>query len=143
MQIVFVIPVYNEQDTLEALAKGITDHMGARPHRILFVDDGSTDASYETLLRLREQLSTVDLIKFHGNAGKTKALVAAFSRAEGSVIVTMDADLQDDPAEITTLLEKLEEGYDMACGWKIVRRDPWHKRLPSRVYNAVISLAFG
>jgi len=143
MEVVFAIPVYNERETLESLAEGISRYAGDIDHRILFVDDGSTDGSYELLCTLRARYSTVDVIKLRRNFGKSQALAAAIHRARGDVLVTMDGDLQDDPEEIPKLLGKLAEGYDVVCGWKAARRDPWHKTFPSRIYNALVSWIFG
>lgn len=142
MSITFVIPVYNEEETLELLAEGIRENVGGRPCRILFVDDGSTDASWEILRKLRDRHPHIDIIRLRRNFGKTSALAVAFSRAQGDVLVTMDADLQDNPREIPALLEKLEQGYDVVCGWKQRRHDPWHKTIPSRIFNAWISRTF-
>ena len=143
MKITFLIPVCNERESLEPLAEGIAEHAAPHEHRILFVDDGSTDGSWEVLCRLHEQRDTVDLIRFRRNFGKSAALAAGFSRAEGDYVITMDGDLQDDPKEIPRLLEKLDEGCDVVVGWKQVRNDPWHKTIPSRVYNALVSRLFG
>lgn len=143
MKLVFVIPVFNERETLEPLAAGIARYASPHPYRILFVDDGSTDGSYDVLHSLHERDPRVGLLKLRRNYGKTRALAAGIAYAEGDVLITMDADLQDDPEEIPRLLAKLEEGYDMVCGWKANRRDPWHKVLPSRVYNALVNWLFG
>ncbi len=142
MNLCFVVPVYNERETLTALTEGITEHAEPHEHRILFVDDGSTDGSYDVLCELRAQYEAVDVIKLRRNYGKTRALAVAFERAEGDVVITMDADLQDDPKEIPKFLEKLDEGFDLVCGWKVNRKDPWHKTIPSRVYNFFIAKAF-
>lgn len=143
MEVVFAIPVYNERETLESLTEGISRYAAEVAHRILFVDDGSTDGSYDLLCTLRARYPTVDVIKFRRNFGKSQALAAAVHRAHGDVLVTMDGDLQDDPEEIPKLLAKLQEGYDVVCGWKAARRDPWQKTFPSRVYNALVSRLFG
>jgi glycosyltransferase involved in cell wall biosynthesis len=143
MKVTAVIPVYNEEHTLEALARGITDQLAAHDYRMLFVDDGSTDGSYEVLLRLRAENDRIDVIKFARNCGKTQALAVAFAQVSGDVVVTMDADLQDDPVELPRMLAKLDEGYDVVCGWKANRRDPFHKTIPSRVYNTGINALFG
>ena len=116
--ITFVIPVYNESPTLQDLARGIHDNVGNRPYRILFIDDGSTDNSWETLRALRDQNDAIDIIRLRRNFGKTSALAAGFAMARGDIIITMDADLQDDPREIPAMLSRLEEGYDVVCGWK-------------------------
>ena len=143
MQVVFVIPVYNEQETLEPLAEGIISQMGGRPHRILFVNDGSTDESWARILKLREKHANIDAIRLRRNFGKTIALTVGFANAQGGIIVTMDADLQDNPREILRMLVPIEEGdYDVVCGWKQRRKDPWHKTIPSRIYNAWIARTF-
>ncbi len=140
--ITFVIPVYNEEPTIETLAAGIRDNIGDREHTILFIDDGSTDDSWKVLLELHAQSDNIAIIRFRRNFGKTVALSLGFALAKGDIIVTMDADLQDDPAEIPSMLAKLEEGYDIVCGWKQRRHDPWHKTIPSRVFNAWIARSF-
>lgn len=142
MKITFVIPVYNERDTLEHLAAGIVKHTEGHDIRLLFVDDGSTDGSREVLQRLRETMANVEVIRFRRNAGKSAALATGFAHAEGDVVFTMDADLQDDPAEIPHFLEKMEEGFDVVVGWKMKRHDPWHKTFPSHVYNRFVAKTF-
>lgn len=141
-KISFVIPAYNEAPTLAALAEGIKAHVGAHDFRILFVDDGSTDNSWEVMEELRREDARIDLLRMRRNCGKTAALEAAFALVSGDVLITMDADLQDDPAEIPRMLAKLEEGYDLVCGWKKKRHDPWLKTFPSRFYNRQISGRF-
>lgn len=143
MSVTFVIPVYNEVESLDALAAGIVEHAAGVPHRILFVDDGSTDGSWERMLALRERHATVDALRLRRNFGKTVALRVGFSAAHGERVIMMDADLQDDPKEIPRMLAKLDEGYDLVCGWKQRRHDPWHKTLPSRVYNRWVARLFG
>ena len=143
MKVVIIIPVYNECPTLEPLVEGIAEHIGPHEHRILFVDDGSTDGSYEVLTRLRAEKPSVDFIKFRTNCGKTRALASAFDRAQGDVVVTMDGDLQDDPKELPRMFAKLDEGYDLVCGWKRTRHDPLTKVIPSRIYNKCVSWIFG
>ena len=143
MKVVFVVPVYNEHDTLEALVAGISLVACTFPHRILLVDDGSTDGSWAELLALRKRFPAMDLIKFRRNFGKTQALAVAFARSDADIVVTMDADLQDNPEEIPALLAKLNEGFDLVCGWKEKRQDPWHKTFPSRVYNTLVARVFG
>lgn len=143
MKIVVVIPVMNECPTLEKLVQDIVEHIAPHPYHLFFVDDGSSDGSWEELTRLCRVYPHVEAIRFARNLGKTAALDAAFHEAEGDLVLTMDADLQDDPKEIPRLVEKLEEGFDMVCGWKATRHDPWHKTLPSRLYNSVIAHAFG
>jgi len=138
----FVIPVYNERDTLPALAEGIARHAAPHPFRILFIADGSDDGSDKVLLELHERYPWVDTIRFRRNFGKTAALAAGFQRVRGDIVFTMDADLQDDPKEIPRFIEAIRAGADMVCGWKRKRHDPWHKTLPSRVYNCWVSWVF-
>ncbi|MCC6489658.1 MAG: glycosyltransferase family 2 protein [Candidatus Hydrogenedentes bacterium] len=142
MKITFVIPVYNERETLEPLVEGITQYVTPHPHRILLVDDGSTDGSHEVMCALRKRFDTVEIIRLRGNFGKSSALAAGFARADGDLVFTMDSDLQDEPKEIPRFLEKLAEGYDVVCGWKAVRHDPVHKTVPSRLYNGFVSWLF-
>jgi glycosyltransferase involved in cell wall biosynthesis len=143
MKLFFVIPVLNEEDTVATLARGIAAHCGGHAFHILFVDDGSTDGTYAALRMLQSTMPEVEVIRFRRNMGKSHALAAGFMRAHGDVVLMMDGDLQDDPVEIPRLLEKLEEGYDVVCGWKQNRNDPWHKTIPSRIYNRAMSRVFG
>jgi glycosyltransferase involved in cell wall biosynthesis len=142
MQVDFVIPVYNERDTLEALTTGILEHAAPHAVRIVFVDDGSTDGSTEVLRSLSQTHPEVEVIRFRRNFGKAAGLAAGFARTNGDVVFTMDADLQDDPAEIPHFLAKLEEGFDVVVGWKAKRLDPWHKTFPSHVYNGAVGRLF-
>ena len=143
MKLSFVIPVYNERDTLDELVKGIIEHASDHEVKIVFVDDGSTDGSFEELQRLHtEYPKEVRLVRQRGNFGKSAALATGFSRAEGDAVFTMDSDLQDDPKEIPRFIEKLEEGYDVVCGWKSTRHDPWHKTVPSFFYNKFVAWLF-
>ncbi len=142
MKLTFVIPVYNERETLEPLVAGITEHVKPHPHRIILVDDGSRDGSYDVMCALREKYPAVEIIRLRGNFGKSAALAAGFARADGDIVFTMDSDLQDEPKEIPRFIEKIAEGYDVVCGWKAIRHDPWHKTLPSRLYNGFVSWLF-
>src|SRR5688572_3389442 len=117
MKLFFVIPVLNEAGTVEALADGILQYGAPHDIRIMFVDDGSTDGTTAKVDALAELHPQVSVLHFRRNFGKSQALAAAFSKAEGDVIFTMDGDLQDDPAEIPRFLEKLDEGFDVVCGW--------------------------
>jgi len=137
-----VIPLLNEADNLHPLYEWLTDSMGEidKPYEVVFVDDGSTDASCVILEELfQNDPEHVRVIQFRRNFGKTAALTAGFAHARGQVIITMDADLQDDPSEIPALLAKLEEGYDLVAAWRVDRQDPLDKTLPSRIYNFVVS----
>lgn len=142
MKTTIVVPVCNELNNLEPLVEGILEHAAPYNPRILLIDDGSTDGSSNMLDRLHDRFVTVDVIRFRRNQGKSAALAAGFAHADGDTIVTMDADLQDDPKEIPRFIEKLNEGYDLVVGWKQVRHDPWTKTFPSRIYNGVADLLF-
>ena len=134
-----VVPVHDEDRSVELLydeLAGALDPLG-RPWEAVYVDDGSTDGSFAALTRLHDRAPNVRIVRLRRNFGKSAALAAGFRHAEGSVVVTIDADLQDDPAEIPRLLAKLEEGFDLVSGWKTKRRDPLTRRIPSRVFNRV------
>jgi dolichol-phosphate mannosyltransferase len=140
-----VVPVYNEQDTLVALHDELDD-VGQKHQYdldVVYVDDGSTDRSWERICELCARDSRVRGIRFRRNFGKAAALSAGFDAACGELVLTMDADLQDDPREIPKLLAKLEAGADVVSGWKKVRHDPWHKVIPSRVFNWLVSWLTG
>jgi dolichol-phosphate mannosyltransferase len=140
-----VLPAFDEALSLEELHRELDEVARARGYelQIIIVDDGSTDGTWEVVARLARQDSRVLGIRFRRNFGKAAALSAGFDAAVGEVIVTMDADLQDNPAELPNLLAKLEEGFDVVSGWKLPRHDPWHKVWPSRVFNALVSRMTG
>jgi len=145
----FVIPLLNEQDSLQPLYEAITRAVALLPpcyetYEIIFVDDGSTDRSPAVLRELHDSDPRhVRVIQFRRNFGKTPAMTAGFAHARGQVVVTMDADLQDDPAELPKLLAKLDEGYDLVGAWRSTRNDPLSKRLPSKIANFTISQVTG
>jgi len=138
-----LIPVLNEVDSLQELAQRIMQATSDLRIEIIFVDDGSSDGSWQLIERLSAQHSVIKGIRLRRNFGKAQALAAAVEAASAAVIVTMDADLQDDPAEIPAFLEKIDAGYDMVSGWKANRRDPLGKTLPSRVFNFFTRLISG
>ncbi len=142
MLISFVIPAHNEQETLRTLVEAIAAHV--RPHeaQIILVDDGSTDDTGVVIAQLADEYAAVETVSFPQNLGKTAALATGIGRAKGEIVFTLDADMQDDPKEIPQFLAKLDQGWDLVCGWKAIRHDPWHKTFPSRVYNACIKLLF-
>jgi glycosyltransferase involved in cell wall biosynthesis len=109
----------------------------------VFVDDGSTDGTLAALTRLHAAASNVKVVRLRRNFGKAAALAAGFRHADGDVVVTIDADLQDDPEEIPRLLAKLDEGYDLVSGWKAQRRDPLSRRIFSRIFNGVVGRVSG
>lgn len=141
-----VIPVYNEAPNLAELHRELTETLTAsgRSYEILFVDDGSTDGSFELAARLQEGDPHLRVIRFRRNFGQTAAFSAGFAYARGRVIVTADGDRQNDPRDIPALVEKLDEGYDIVCGWRRDRKDKWlTRRVPSIVANKLISRATG
>ena len=136
-----VVPIRNEERSVAFLYDELAaalEPLGV-PWEAVFVDDGSTDGSFAALTRLHAAAENVRVVRLRRNFGKAAALVAGFDQAQGDTIVTIDGDLQDDPAEIPRLLAKLEEGFDLVSGWKRERRDPLTRRLLSRVFNAVTS----
>src|SRR5919108_4134218 len=137
LDISVVIPLFNERESIDELYERLLAALLPITERfeILCVDDGSTDGSFAALRALHERDPRVRVIRFRRNYGKTAGLVAAFERCRGEVVITMDADLQDEPAEIPKLLARVAEGYDVVSGWKKDRHDPLSKTLPSRVFN--------
>jgi len=134
-----LVPAYEEEESLPELTEGIRsvcDDAGLS-FRVCFVDDGSQDDTWTVIRRLHAQDARVEGIRFRRNYGKSAALAVGFERARGRYVVTMDADLQDDPAEIPELIEILEDGYDLVSGWKRDRQDPLSKTIPSRFFNWV------
>ena len=139
-----VVPLLNEEQSLELLYGEIAAALEAEghPYEVIFVDDGSTDGSMDVLSRLHAETTNVVVVHLRRNFGKAAALQAGFLEARGDIVVTIDADLQDDPAEIPQLLAKLDEGFDLVSGWKTRRNDPLARRLFSRLFNwstAVVS----
>ena len=132
-----VVPLRDEERTVELLYDEVRAAVEPLAHawEIVYVDDGSTDGSWAALTRLHALHDNVRVVRLRRNFGKATALQAGFAEAAGDVIVTMDADLQDDPAEIPRLLAKLDEGFDLVSGWKTRRRDPLSRRLLSKVFN--------
>lgn len=141
----FVIPAINEAPSLETLRQEIGEAASAvgQDYEILFVDDGSKDATWATIAKMAADDAHVHGIRFRRNFGKAAALTAGFDACKGDIIFTLDADLQDDPREIPKLLEKLAAGADVISGWKKKRHDPWHKVIPSRVFNWTVGLLTG
>jgi glycosyltransferase involved in cell wall biosynthesis len=144
-EISVVVPVFNEQDNIGSLHKQITEVLAGRyEYEIIFVDDGSTDASSATLEQLHKVDACVKVIFLARNFGQTAALSAGFTSAKGKIIVALDADLQNDPADIPRMLEKLNEGFDVVSGWRKKRHDKAITRLiPSKVANWLISTITG
>ena len=140
-----VVPVYNEEENVEPLHHKLDQSLKALglSYEILYVDDGSRDRSFELLTTIAEQDERVKLIRFRRNFGQTAAMAAGMKCAAGKVIIPMDADLQNDPADIPHLLAKLDEGFDVVSGWRKNRKDDIIRRIPSRLANGLISRVTG
>jgi glycosyltransferase involved in cell wall biosynthesis len=136
-----VIPVYNEAASLDILYRELVQVAVAQGYEldIIFVDDGSTDGSWDTIRRLAAADPRVRGMRFRRNFGKAAALSAGFQACRGELIMTLDADLQDDPREIPRFLTEMGNQFDVISGWKKVRHDPWHKVGPSRIFNRMVS----
>ena len=146
LQISVAIPLLNEEESLTELTQWIDKVMKANnfSYEILFVDDGSTDGSWNLIQELSKKYDSVRAIKFRRNYGKSPGLQKAFEAAKGDVIITMDADLQDSPDEIPELYRMIkEDGYDLVSGWKQKRYDPITKTIPTKLYNGVTRLMSG
>jgi glycosyltransferase involved in cell wall biosynthesis len=140
-----VVPLYNEEESLVELSvalKKVLDGLRAN-WEVLFIDDGSTDRSYSKIQEIHRVNSRFKCIKFKRNYGKSAALQEGFKAAIGDYVITMDADLQDDPEEIPNMIARINEGYDLVSGWKKVRKDPFIKKHTSRLFNLVTSLMVG
>jgi len=144
MMVSVVIPLFNENESISDLYIEICDALSSYDNwEIIFVDDGSSDGSKEKIIEIISKDSRSKLISFYRNFGKSAALSEGFKYSKGDIIITMDADLQDDPAEISNLITKINEGYDLVSGWKKVRHDPWTKTFPSIIFNFVTRLLTG
>ncbi|HLX12457.1 MAG TPA: glycosyltransferase [Bacteroidota bacterium] len=143
-EISIIVPLYNEEQSLKELYEQIRSALHrSGNYEIIFVDDGSTDGSARVLHDLRHRDKRVKIIRFRRNFGKSAALSVGFQNARGEYVITMDADLQDDPAEIPSLINELKKGYDLVSGWKRKRHDPITKTIPSKFFNAVTSIMTG
>jgi Glycosyltransferases involved in cell wall biogenesis len=146
MKISIVIPIYNEEESVGTLYEKIIDTMNKLPYdyEIIAVDDGSTDNTFNKLKEIASKDKRLKVISFKRNYGQTAAMFAGFQHASGDVVITMDADLQNDPADIPILIEKIDEGYDVVSGWRKDRKDPFFSRtLPSKIANYIISNVTG
>jgi glycosyltransferase involved in cell wall biosynthesis len=144
MKISVVIPVFNEEDSVKELYGQISTALkNQKKYEIIFINDGSSDKSEKAIIDLSNEDKRVKLISFYRNFGKSAALSEGFKYASGEIIITMDADLQDDPNEISNLISKLDKGYDLVSGWKQKRYDPWTKTFPSKIFNFVTRILTG
>ncbi|MDD2732606.1 MAG: glycosyltransferase family 2 protein [Desulfuromonadaceae bacterium] len=146
MEVSIVVPIYNERDNVEALysaLKSALQSMGCS-YEIIMVDDGSFDGSYTVLSRLAAEDTCLKVIRFRRNFGQTAAMSAGFDNAKGDIIIPMDGDLQNDPADIPRLMEKIHEGYDVVSGWRRDRKDTFvTRKIPSMLANTLISRLTG
>ena len=146
IEISVVVPILNEEESVALLRDRVIDALEPldRPFEVLFVDDGSTDESFQRLDAMAKDDPRIVVLKFRRNFGQTAAMTAGIEYARGRKIVTMDGDLQNDPADIPMMLEKLEEGYDLVVGWRINRQDKWlSRKLPSMIANWLIGKVTG
>ena len=146
IEVSVVIPVFNEEDNMDELCHKLHGSMSelGRSYEIILVDDGSTDGSWEKMQEMSNAVPYLRLIRFRRNFGQTAAISAGIHHAHGNIIVTMDADLQNDPADIQLLLDRVDRGFDVVSGWRKDRKDAFlHRRLPSIIANALISRITG
>lgn len=145
MDLSVVIPVYNEELCLPELQERLAEALRPlhKSYECLYVNDGSTDSSLRVLKELKNRYPEIKIISFKRNFGQTAALSAGFHYSQGKIIVTLDADLQNDPADIPMMLAKLNEGYDLVSGWRSKRQDNWLRRFPSQLANGLISKVTG
>ena len=138
-----VIPVLNEQDSIESLYNGICSNLANFNKEIIFINDGSSDDTKKNIERIISKDSNVRLINFNRNYGKATALSEAFKISKGNIVITMDGDLQDDPSELINLIAKINEGWDLVSGWKKIRKDPLMKILASKLFNFITRFKTG
>jgi glycosyltransferase involved in cell wall biosynthesis len=140
-----VIPALNEEPAIGELLEELESVMKAlgESWEVIFVDDGSVDGTWARLVELKRTRPDITAVRLRRNFGKAAALTAGFQQARGAIIVTMDADLQDDPHEIPHLMAKVREGFDLVSGWKARRNDPWTRRALSRMFNGVVGAVTG
>jgi len=143
-KISIIIPVYNESNSIDKLYYELQDNLESKyNYEIIFINDGSSDGSKEKIINLISSNSKVKLIDFYKNKGKSIALNEGFKMSFGDIIITLDADLQDNPKEIDSFINKLNEGYDLVSGWKKNRLDPISKRIPSKIFNFILRFISG
>ena len=144
MKLSIIIPIYNEQESLESLFKELTDIFAHQSEtEVIFINDGSTDKTLSMLENKIKDYSRWKIINLYRNYGKSVALQAGFDTARGEIIATMDADLQDNPKEIYRLIDELNKGYDVVSGWKKNRKDPFEKKIASKVFNFFVRVFSG
>ena len=143
-EVSIIVPGFNEAESLAELSDRIRQSLdGQRTYEVIFVDDGSADRSWPVIASLRAADPRVKGIRLRKNFGKAMALSAGFERARGAILITMDADLQDDPVDLPAFIAKIEEGEDVVVGWKVTRKDPSNRLVLSRIFNATTRWATG
>lgn len=145
IDISIISPVYNEEKNISKLFLSLNDIIQKNDFcaEIIFIDDGSTDRSYDVLKELAVGQKSVHLIRFRRNFGQTAAMAAGIENAKGEIIIFIDSDLQNDPTDIPLLIDKLDEGYDVVSGWRKNRKDSFFKRIPSVIANKIIRILTG
>jgi glycosyltransferase involved in cell wall biosynthesis len=145
MDLSMVIPVKDENENLPDLMKEIAAAMEPTgfQYEVLIIDDGSRDNTWEVVENLSKEFPFVRAYRFQFNCGKAAALAYGFSKVKGRYVATLDGDLQDDPLEIPKMIDILNQGYDLVSGWKVRRLDPWHKTMPSKLFNLTVSIVCG
>ncbi|MDA1045218.1 MAG: glycosyltransferase family 2 protein [Verrucomicrobia bacterium] len=146
LDVSLVVPVYNEEESVELLCEKIHASMQtlSQTYEVILIDDGSKDRTWELLLKMAERYPHLHLIAFRANFGQTAAMSAGIEHATGDVVITLDADLQNDPSDIPLLLERMREGFDVVSGWRKHRKDPFlSRKLPSMIANGLISKITG
>ncbi len=140
-----IIPVYNEENSLYELHQSLTSVLKdiGESYEILFINDGSTDSSATIIKEIQADDLSVKIVSLRKNFGKSAALHVGFKKAIGDIVFTMDSDLQDDPTEIPKFLEAIDSGYDLVTGWKVNRKDPKEKTIPSKIFNYIVSTLSG
>ncbi|MEA2104347.1 MAG: glycosyltransferase family 2 protein [Candidatus Cloacimonadota bacterium] len=142
MDLSFIIPAQNEEKSLKILHEQIISNINNYSYEIIFLNDGSTDNTQEIMEEIAASDKNVKIVEFRRNFGKSAALQSGFDIAMGNIVFTMDADLQDDPAEIPNFIKRINEGFDLVAGWKQKRKDPLSKTIPSKLFNFVTSKLF-
>ena len=144
IDISIIVPVYNEKDSLSSLYDELKNNINSKYNwELIFINDGSEDNSKDIILDLISKFNNIRLVDFYKNHGKSEALNSGFTMSKGKIVITLDADLQDDPKEINRFISKINEGYGLVIGWKKNRLDPLSKRLPSKIFNFILKLVSG
>src|SRR5258708_9485326 len=141
----FIVPVYNEEESLTHFYQEVIREIPniTKVYEIIFVDDGSTDTSLDVLKKISQENKNVRIFSFRTNRGKSEVLTFGFQKAKGDYLVTLDADLQDNPSEMSKLVEKAKEGWEVVCGWRKNRQDSPQKIISSKLFNILVGIFWG